>query len=185
MIARRAKRLLAPPSTATVAVHGGVLSLGGEAPAEWIDGIAARAGWIAGVTRVESTLVPAVDELAVARAELGRVLASLDDLAVPFVEGAEPEADAGQVVDRIAAALKRASALAQLARQGIVITVLGGNDDSGSSDANARVRLQRAQWLALALAARGVDGARPVDAGDGAPDRRVARVRATIAEAAR
>ena len=143
-----------------MAVQGGVLSLGGEAPAEWIDGVEARAGWIAGVTRVESTLVPAVDASVVARAELGRVLATLDDLAVPFLQGAEPEPDAGQVVDRIAAGLKRASALAQVARQGIAITVFGSNDDSGSSEANARVRLQRAQWLALALAARGVSATR-------------------------
>jgi hypothetical protein len=185
MVARRATRLLSPPPTVTMAVQGGVLSLGGEAPAEWIDGVAARAGWIAGVTRVESTLVPAVDASVVARAELGRVLATLDDLAVPFLQGAEPEPDAGQVVDRIAAGLKRASALAQVARQGIAITVFGSNDDSGSSEANARVRLQRAQWLALALAARGVDGARPVDSRDGAPDRRAARVRATITEAVR
>jgi hypothetical protein len=47
------------------------------------------------------------------------------------------------------------------------------------------VRLQRAQWLALALAARGIDGARPVDALDGAPSRRAARARAPIVEGAR
>ena len=185
MIARRAARLLAPPATVTVAVHEGVLSLGGEAPAEWIDDVAARAGWIAGVARVESTLVPAVDATTVARTELQRVLATLDELAVPFVQDAEPEPEAGQVVDRIAAALKRASALAQVSRQAIAITVFGSNDDSGSSEVNTRVRLQRAQWLALALAARGIDGARPVDAPDGAPSRRAARARATIVEGAR
>jgi len=182
LIARRAMRLLAPPSTVTTTVHGGVLHLDGEAPAEWIDGAAARAGWIAGVTRVESRLVPAMDAATVARAELGRVLASLDDLVVPFVRDAEPVPDAGAVVDRIAAALKRASALAPVARQRIAITVFGSNDDSGSSEANARVRLQRAQWLVLALAARGIDGARPLDGQDGAPDRRAAHVRATIVE---
>ena len=182
LIARRAMRLLAPPSTVTTTVHGGVLHLDGEAPAEWIDGAAARAGWIAGVTRVESRLVPAIDAATVARTELGRVLASLDDLVVPFVRDAEPVPDAGAVVDRIAAALKRASALAPVARQRIAITVFGSNDDSGSSEANARVRLQRAQWLVLALAARGIDGARPLDGQDGAPDRRAAHVRATIVE---
>src|SRR6185436_16076053 len=60
-VARRAARLLAPPSTVTLAVHAGVLTLGGRAPAEWIDGIASRAGWIAGVARVESTLAPEID----------------------------------------------------------------------------------------------------------------------------
>ena len=184
MIARRAARMLAPPSTVTLAVHAGVLDLQGRASAEWIDGTAARAGWIAGVSRVESKLTPEIDAVGAARSELVRVLASLDDVVVPFVQDAEPGPEAGQAVERIAATLKRASALARVAQKGVSIHVFGSNDDSGGEDTNARVRLQRAQWLALALAARGIEDVRPVDAPDGAPDRRAAHVHATIVETA-
>lgn len=184
MTARRAARLLAPPSTVTLAVHAGVLDLEGSAPAEWIEDVTARAGWIAGVARVESKLTPEIDAVAAARSELVRVLASLDDVVVPFVQDAEPAPEAGQAVDRIAATLKRAAALARIAQKGVSINVFGSNDHSGGDDTNTRVRMQRAQWLALALAARGIDDVHPVDAPDGAPDRRAARVRATIVEAA-
>ena len=182
VIARRAARLLAPPPTVTLAVHERVLELGGQAPAQWIEGVAPNARWIGGVARVEATVAPEVDAVAAARAELRRVLDTLDGVAVPFVQDAQPAADAGRIADDLAVTLKRASALAAVAQQRLSITVFGSNDDSGGSEANARVRVARAQWLALALAARGIDGARPLDGQDGAPDRRAAHVRATIVE---
>lgn len=181
VIARRATRLLAPPPTVTLAVHERVLALGGQAPAQWIDAAAQHAAWIAGVARVESTLVAEVDGVAAARAELHRVLATLDGIVVPFVQDGEPGADAGRITDAVATTLKRATALAVVAKQHLAITVFGSNDNSGGSEANARVRAVRAQWLALALAARGFDGARTSDeAGPGAPNMRAAYVRAVV-----
>jgi hypothetical protein len=183
VIARRAARLLAPPATVTLAVHERVLELGGHAPAQWIEDVARHAGWIAGVGRVESTVAPDVDVVAAARAELRRVLATLDGLVVPFVQDAQPAADAGRIVDDVAALLKRAVALARTARQRLSISVFGSNDDSGGSEANARVRAARTQWLALALAARGIEGASTADdAVPGAPNRRAAWVRAAVIE---
>ena len=77
--------------------------------------------------------------------------------------------------------MKRATALAVVAKQHLAITVFGSNDNSGGSEANARARAARAQWLALALAARGFDGARTSDeAGPGAPNMRAAYVRAVV-----
>jgi hypothetical protein len=185
MIARRATRLLEPPSTVTLAVHAGVITFDGRAPAEWIDGVAARAHWIPGVARVESALAPDIDAVATARSELVRVLANLGEVAVPFVQDADPGPEAARAVDHIATLLKRAMALARVARKRVSIDAFGSNDASGGEQTNARLRLQRAQWLALALAARGIDEVRAVDAPDGAPDRRAAHVRAAVVEEAR
>ena len=167
VIERRARRLLAPPAGVQLGVRERVLRLDGTAPRDWVDAALARAGWIAGVARVESTLAApaaAVDMAEVARADLERTLAGLDHIVVPFVQDDQPAEGAGERVDAIAAALRRAGALAQVAGRRLVITAWGSNDDSGRAETNARVRSLRAQWLALALSARGIDGVRSADA---------------------
>ena len=187
VIERRARRLLVPPDSATLAVRDRVLRIGGRASQAWIDATLLRAGWVAGVARVESALDADVDTAAVARAELDRVLDGLDAIVVPFVRDAEPADGAGERVDAIAAALRRASALAAVAGRSLAFTAWGSNDDPGSSTANARVRALRAQWLALALSARGVEGiaAANGEAASKAADVRGAFVRAAVEDAPR
>lgn len=158
VIERRAHRLLAVPDGVALDVKGGVLQLSGRAPQAWTDAALARAAWIAGVVRVESSLAGADDEAALARTELDRLLADIAQKVVPFVDGAEAAADSGGLADALAASLRRADALAKVAGKTLAVTTWGSNDDSGSEDTNARVRAQRAQWLALALSARGVAG---------------------------
>jgi hypothetical protein len=186
-IARRATRLLAPPASATIVVHGRALHLSGTAPPAWIDAALARAPWVAGVARVESNLVPAGDAAADARAEIAHLVAGLQANHVPFVQDAEPAAGADAVVDDLAAALRRIAALAPIAKVEVETVAYGNNDDSGRNETNARVRAQRAQWLERALAARGVAGVRVADAAEtsDAPNRRGAELRATVREAHR
>lgn len=202
VILRRAQRLLAPPDGATLAVRARVLHLDGHAPRAWIDQATARADWIAGVARVESSLVadadtravaiepeaapaPEVDAATVARAALERALADLDRMIVPFVQDDTPADDAGERVDALAAGLRRAHALAAAAGRRLAITAYGSNDDSGTDETNARVRTLRAQWLALALSARGIESVASAQAGTaaGAPDQRSAFVRVVATQA--
>ncbi|MBA8889137.1 hypothetical protein FHW12_003380 [Dokdonella fugitiva] len=187
VIARRAARLLAPPASAAIAVHGRVLRLSGTAAQPWIDAALARAPWIAGVARVESTLAPTGDAVADARAEIARIVAELQARHVAFVQDDEPVAGADAVVDELAASLRRIAALAPVARVDVETVAYGSNDDSGGSEANARVRAQRAQWLERALVARGIAGARVADAAEpsDAPNRRGAELRTVVREAHR
>jgi len=187
VIARRAARLLAPPASAAIAVRDRVLHLSGTAPQAWIDAALARAAWIAGVARVESTLAPTGDAMADARAEIARIVAELQLRHVPFVQDGDPAAGADAIVDELAASLRRIAALASIARVEVETVAYGSNDDSGGSEANARVRAQRAQWLEHALAARGVAGVRVADAAEAsdAPNRRGAELRTIVREAHR
>ncbi|MEO6687970.1 MAG: hypothetical protein ABIS07_01020 [Dokdonella sp.] len=156
IVERRALRLLAPPDGVRVAVKSGVLALAGNAPEAWIAHARERAGWIAGVTRVDSTLSADVDPAVVARAELDRLLLESNARQIPFVQDAQLAPGAEAVVDALAANLQRALALANVANVELELFAVGNNDDSGSAETNARVRAQRAQWLALALSARGI-----------------------------
>ncbi|HEU4665912.1 MAG TPA: hypothetical protein VFS55_17925 [Dokdonella sp.] len=182
VIARRATRLLAPPPSTAIDVRERVLHLSGTAPQAWIDGALARAAWVAGVAGVESSLAPAGDAVADSRAEIARIVAGWTALYVPFVQDAEPAPGAEAVVDELAGSLQRIAALAAIAKVDIDVAAYGSNDDSGGSEANARVRALRAQWLARALAARGAAAVRVADEAQapGAPDRRGAQLRATV-----
>jgi hypothetical protein len=104
----------------------------------------------------------------------------LNAQAVPFVQHAQPAPGADAVVDSRARTLRRARALARVAKVELDLVAIGNNDDS-------RVRAQRAQWLALELCERGIVDARVADAskpplGDGVPEQRSASLHATVQE---
>lgn len=155
-VARRATRLLDPPAGVRLDVAHGVLKLDGSAPAEWIAAARERSGWIAGVARSEIALTPSSDAVATARAELDALAAHLATLQVPFTDGVQAAPDGAAVIDGIVATVQRAQALAAAARVELAFTSVGVNDEPGSAATNARVRELRAQWLARALAGRGI-----------------------------
>ncbi|MEO5627055.1 MAG: hypothetical protein ABIQ70_13695 [Dokdonella sp.] len=156
IVERRALRLLAPPDGVRVTVKSGALTLAGNASDAWIAHASERAAWIAGVTRVDSTVSANVDPALVARAALDRLLAQSNNARIPFVQDAQLAPGADVAVDALAGNLQQALALAKGANVELDIVAIGNNDDSGTHEANARVRAQRAQWLALALSARGI-----------------------------
>lgn len=159
VVERRARRLLQPPAGVQLAVKEGALNLSGTASKAWIESTGQRAGWIAGVARVESTLTPEVDAVAVARAELLRLTQVFPSTQVEFVDEDQPTDGAAGVVDTIAREARRALELAKVGRIRIRLACVGANSDTGTPETNQRLRAARAQWLALALAARGVSGA--------------------------
>ena len=184
VVARRAARLLAPPLGVQLAASRGALNLAGSAPAAWIATAHERAGWIPGVTRVDFALTPSSDAVAGARAELERVLPTFAHLQVGFADDGRPLADSAGDVEAIVRAAAHAGELARVARVELVMQSIGTTDASGSADANARLRDERARWLAQALAARGIGGIRvaaePALAQPGT-DRRGAHLRVTNA----
>jgi hypothetical protein len=156
IVERRAMRLLAPPDGVQLAVKGGVLALVGNAPESWVARARERGAWIAGVTRVDSTLSADVDPAIVARAELDRLLDEVNARRVLFVQDTQLAPGADVVVDTLARTLQRSLALARVANVELDLFASGGNDDSGSRETNMHLRAQRGQWLALALGARGI-----------------------------
>jgi len=184
VVLRRAQRLLQPPAGVTLGVDGGVLHIDGEAPQAWLDATALRAPLIAGVARVASSAQLQVDPARVARAALDRALAGIGARRVEFVREDEPAAGSDAVVDAIATDLRRAQAFAREAGVVLDLRAIGSSDESGGNDTNARVRGMRARWLALALAARGIDGIGEGDAhANPDPVRRSARVQAVAGDA--
>lgn len=179
VVARRAARLLAVPAGVHVTVEDGVLRLDGHAPVAWIAMARERASWVAGVRQADFALAPQHDAAAAARAELAELGHMLQGLQVPFADDARPTADAPGVLDDIVSTAGRALALAEVAGVKLVFTSIGGNDETGGDDVNARVRADRSRWLADALAARGIVGVRP---GTGSRDakRRCAWLRLAI-----
>ena len=182
VVARRARRLLALPAGVDSSVHDGVLELKGKAPDAWIALARERAGWVAGVRRVEMAVLPDADPVATAQAELATLAHRLPTLQVPFANDALLAAGGGSVVDDIVDAAKRAQALAAAAHARIAFTSVGSNDEVGTDEANQRVRAMRARWLADTLAARGLDGGgQPIALGeDAANNRRAAYLRLDI-----
>ncbi|MEP7043573.1 MAG: hypothetical protein ABI843_10955 [Dokdonella sp.] len=185
VVARRAQRLLALPAGVGVVVQGGVLTLQGKAPAAWIDGVRERAGWIAGVRRVEMTVVADADPVATARAELTALAQTLQTLQVPFTDDEVLAPGGESVVDEVVVAAKRTQALAAAAHVRIRFISVGSNDEVGTDEANRRVRSARAHWLAEALAAHAIGGGdHPLDLGeDAANNRRSAYLRLDVEDA--
>ena len=169
IIAHRARRLLAAPDSATIAVNGGTLALGGSAAAEWIDDARVRAAWVPGVRGVEFSVVREGDAAALAlaaRAALAALAGSVPERRIAFVRETEPAPDAAPVLDAIIADAQRAQALAVTAGVAIAWIATGTGDDHGSAETNARVRDVRAHWLAGALGAHGVANVRTAADGD-------------------
>jgi len=155
VVARRARRLLDAPRDVTVAVDGGVLAIGGSADRTWIETARERAGWVPGVRSVEFT-VASRDDTSAAKNELVELASAMSNKVIRFVRDTEPAPEAAAVLDAIVADTRRAVALGKRTGFGISWIATGTNDDPGSDATNARVRADRAKWLADALRARGV-----------------------------
>ncbi len=186
VVLRRAQRLLTPPDGVRLQVAAGVLRLEGVAPPEWIAAAQLRAPLIAGVRAVDSTLHTATDPREIARAVLARLAGEITARTVTFTREDEPVAGSAAVVDALAADLRRAQAAAAQAGVQLRVRSVGSSDESGGEETNVRVRSLRLRWLALALAARGIDAVAEGDASVNAdPTRRGARVELRIEDGAR
>ena len=158
ILVRRAERLLAPPAGARLSVVSRVLRIEGRATPDWIERARERAAWVPGVARVEFSAQDDVDPASAARAEFDALRSALAQRRVRFGEDTQVAEDGEAVVEAMVADVRRLRALASTLGTRLALTAVGANDVSGSAGVNASMRAARAQWLAAALAARGVDG---------------------------
>jgi hypothetical protein len=179
---RRARRLLAAPPSVQVTVRDGVLALDGRADATWIEAAREHAAWIAGVRDVRIAVTPNVDEAALARERFDALMKSIPLLRVTFVRDLEPVAGIEATVDEIARDAREAGEIAGRLGKRTEWIAVGTNDDPGSASINARLRGDRARWLADALRARGVANVR--SAGDAEFDVSAIRQRGAFLRAA-
>ena len=173
VLVRRARRLLEPPPGVTVDARDGVLALRGRADAAWIEHARDRAAWIPGIRDLAFAVEDDGDAgTARARAELDALERDIALRRVAFLRDTELADGAAAALDALVADLARASALASRAGALVAWVAIGTNDDPGTDAINARLRAERARWLADTLTARGVANV-SADAGDlGAAEQR-------------
>jgi hypothetical protein len=107
---------------------------------------------------------------------------SIPLLRVTFVRDLEPVAGIEATVDEIARDAREAGEIAGRLGKRTEWIAVGTNDDPGSASINARLRGDRARWLADALGARGVANVR--SAGDAEFDVSAIRQRGALLRAA-
>lgn len=157
VLLRRAIRLLQPPSDVSLSVKGGVLSVRGAAPGEWVRMSHERAAWVAGVRTVQFELSEITDREQVARTALAAIGRELEELQIEFDRDLIPAEGGERKIGEIATRLLHAQELARDAGLSLHFEVEGLNDAPGSDDYNANLRGQRAAWLITRLVAAGVD----------------------------
>jgi hypothetical protein len=168
IVARRARRLLDAPASVEIDARGGALALGGHADGAWIMHAEDKAAWVPGVGSVAFTVASDTDAAALrARRQIERLVGDIAFRRVAFVRDTELADGAAAALDALASDMARVEALAQEAGAAVAWTAIGSNDDPGTDSINARLRAERARWLADALVARGFKKVR-ADAGAGA-----------------
>ena len=182
IVARRARRLLDAPAGVEIDVRGGELVLGGHADGAWIVHAEDKAAWIPGVGRVAFNVASDADAAALrARQDIERLVGDIGFRRVLFVRDTEIADGAAAALDALASDMARVEALGEETGAAIAWTTIGSNDDPGTDSINARLRAERARWLADALVARGLRNVRAdTDAGAVAQSERAAFVRPDI-----
>lgn len=155
IVARRARRLLDAPDSASIDAQAGRLRIAGSAPSAWIAAARERAAWVPGVREVEFG-ADEVDPLAAARAELAGLSVRLAGMQVRFLRDTESEPGNEATVAALAGGLREAITLAARIGVGFSAEVAGCNDAPGTNEINTNLRGARAQWLRDALVANGV-----------------------------
>jgi OOP family OmpA-OmpF porin len=148
----RARALLAPPPSTTLAFADGVLSVTGSAPHGWLAALADRAGTVPGVLRLDVAGVS--DEGLAAVAPLRQ---RLESIVLRFDVGAAelPRREHAEL-DEAAAALAELARVVRDAGVAVRVEVIGRTDGTGSEGTNVRLSRARAEWVLSALEARGV-----------------------------
>lgn len=148
----RARAVLAPPASTTLAFADGVLTVTGSAPHGWLAAAVARSGTVPGVLRLDVAGV--ADEGLAAVAPLRR---RLEGIVLRFdVGAAELPRREDAVLDEAAAALAGLARVARDAGVAVRVEVIGRTDGTGSEGTNVRLSRARAEWVLSALESHGV-----------------------------
>jgi outer membrane protein OmpA-like peptidoglycan-associated protein len=151
IVERRARALLQPPASAQVQFADGLLTLRGQAPADWVALARERAAWVAGVTRVDAAQLST--DLDAERTELDALRARLEQTDIRFETDTEFSASGAEALtERMLPDLARAQALATALGQRVHVRTYGLTDETGSDALNAALRRERAQALARFIA---------------------------------
>jgi OOP family OmpA-OmpF porin len=148
----RARAMLAPPASTTLAFADGVLSATGSAPHGWLAAASSRAATVPGVVRLDVAGV--TDE---GLAAVAPVKTRLEGIVLRFdVGAAELPRREDAVLDEAAAALAELARVARDAGVAAQVEVIGHTDGTGSEGTNVRLSRARAEWVLSALESHGV-----------------------------
>lgn len=153
IVAQRAATLLQPPPGVALSVREGVLVVRGEAPAEWLHTLPARAKLVAGVREVSFAGSAEAD-----RAEIERQRDALASMRLLFPVGGA-RLPAGERVTLGLATESIRALLASARRAGVAATIdiVGRSDSTGSPSANLALSRRRAAWVREELIRGGVE----------------------------
>jgi OOP family OmpA-OmpF porin len=155
IVERRAKQILVPPETVSLAYREGVLEARGVAPKAWIERTRGTAPLLPGIAAFDDRMLSDQESLDRDRAEA--TVRAIEQIEVHFPPGSAdlpPEQQA--VLDGMALAAKELLARAQAAGMTARIEVIGYVDPSGPRALNASLARQRAERVAAELLGRGV-----------------------------
>jgi outer membrane protein OmpA-like peptidoglycan-associated protein len=152
IVLTRARAVLQPPASATLALADGTLSASGSSPHRWVGAASVRAVTIPGVITFEAGRL--VDEgLTAIRPAQSRLEAVIIRFDVGVAELPRREEAS---LDQAAAALLELAAVAREAGIALKVDVIGHTDGTGSEGTNVRLSRARAEWVLSALEAKGV-----------------------------
>jgi outer membrane protein OmpA-like peptidoglycan-associated protein len=167
VVARRAKVLLAAPTSVKISMKGGVLRAEGVASPQWIARLKDRGMWIAGVNEIDTTGLQDAEVIA-----LNRDKAAVEKLVLLFPLGrAELEADQQEDFEKARQGIAGLLAQAGRANEKVQIEVLGHTDSTGVEASNLSLSRQRADQILRALERAGVKSTafRPIGVGTSQP----------------
>ena len=199
IVLKRAARLLDAPTGIQLAVRDGVLLVSGQATRNWIDMRRGQAAWVAGVRSVDWRVTETADPTdpvvlanpqTEARIALNALIAEIGQTTLRFTSDTEPSEATSSQLQQLADSLQRAQSLAANAGVSLHLYFDGYSDAPGSDELNAKLRMDRADWLRKSLREAGVaddllDGATLFTATDAAAEIRGAKLRVQVVEASR
>jgi outer membrane protein OmpA-like peptidoglycan-associated protein len=152
IVLKRAKLLLAPPAGVTLSMKDGKLSAEGVASPQWIARLQDRAGWIAGVTDVDTSHLQNG-----ATAALERAKAALESIIFVFPLG-RTDLEPGQDALLVNTEKDFSNLLSEAARANanVHVEVIGHTDSTGVEASNLPLSKQRADAITSLLIHAGV-----------------------------
>ncbi len=148
---RQLHEALKPPSEVRLRLDGHVLSILGNAPWAWLQGIDEAVRPLAWLDACD------ISTLNIAEwSQAGSGLAALERVEVIFNEGVEMTAESIQVLDAALQALVDLQKLADAMDMALRIQVIGHSDGIGNKALNYWLRYQRAQYVKQSLVQAGI-----------------------------
>ena len=150
LVEQRARVALGAPDSVRLSYEGGVLSVSGEAPAEWAANLSTAA--VAGVDRIETG-----DLRLSERARLETAARNAEALTISFPETVvTPSRAESTTLDALAEELRTVLTLAEASGLRVEVEIVGRADKIGETEENRRLSNARAESLQWALIQRGL-----------------------------